>query len=89
MIPALLTEAQAATHLAVCQRTLRKARQQGRLRFVLIGRAIRYTLPDLDQFIEASSQQECISSPDPAPRSRAAARTGPGGAVIVPFSQRR
>jgi len=37
--PALLTEDEAAQALRVCARTLRKARREGRLSYVLIGRA--------------------------------------------------
>lgn len=53
---ALLTEAEAAEALRVCTRTLRKARREGKLSYVLIGRAVRYTMRDLETFIEASRQ---------------------------------
>lgn len=90
MTAPLLTEPQAAAHLAVCQRTLRKARKAGRLRYVLIGRAIRYTLADLEQFVDSQRQQEGAPCPVPQPRPAARARTtrAAASAVIVPFTQR-
>ena len=48
----LLTERQAAERLAVCERTLRKERQAGRLAYVLIGRCVRYAPADLETYIE-------------------------------------
>lgn len=83
--PALLTEQQAAEALQICTRTLRKARQQGRLTYVLIGRAVRYTHSDLDRFIE-SSRQEQMPCPRPRP-TRSIGKTAPG--KIVPFSARQ
>lgn len=85
--PLLLTEPEAATALSLCPRTLRKARQQGRLPYVLIGKAIRYTLADLEQFIAAAHQldQPC---PEPKPRLKASAARS-GDRVVVPFTQRR
>ena len=82
--PALLTEAEAAEALRVCPRTLRKARHDGRLSYVLIGRAVRYTMSDLESFIEASRQdtRPCVT---PAKRSIARRQSG----NIVPFSARQ
>jgi hypothetical protein len=37
---------------------LRKERQAGRLPYILIGRAIRYTLADLETFVESSRQDK-------------------------------
>lgn len=81
--PALLTEAEAAEALRLCTRTLRKARQEGRLTYVLIGRAVRYTMSDLQQFIEAS-RQDTGPCHKPQPRRIAKGRSG----NIVPFSAR-
>jgi hypothetical protein len=85
MTAPLLTEPQAAAHLAVCPRTLRKARKSGQLHYVLIGRAIRYTLADLAQFIDSHRQEDApcrLTSPKP--------KAHPHGAnnVIVPFTRR-
>ncbi len=92
----LLTEAEAADRLRLCQRTLRKARQQGLLHYVLIGRAVRYTVADLESFIDALRQQvpAPCQPPDPSPLPRAQpARKGHGkrartSGVIVPFTAR-
>ena len=64
---ALLTETQAAQHLKLCRRTLRKFRQEGSLPFVRLGRSIRYTETDLSLFIERS--RECPSTSEKARRS--------------------
>jgi hypothetical protein len=60
MIQALISEAEAGVILKACSRTLRKARQTGRLPFVKIGRTICYTAADLNTFIESSKQ--CLST---------------------------
>lgn len=78
----LYTEPQAAEVLQVCTRTLRKARQEGRLTYVLIGRNVRYTLDDLDAFIEGSRQQ------NEQPRQAVTRRTVRRQGKIVPFSAR-
>jgi excisionase family DNA binding protein len=69
--PALLTEAEAAEALKVCSRTLRKARAEGRLQFVQIGRAVRYRPDQLDAFINDNSR---IETPCPDPSQTAARR---------------
>jgi hypothetical protein len=66
-IESLLTEEEAAQILRVCPRTLRKERKAGRLACHLIGRAIRYTLDDLNTYIEGARQ--CPSTAEKAPRS--------------------
>lgn len=60
----LLKAPEAAAHLAVCTRTLRKLRQEGRIDYVLIGDAIRYSIADLDRFI-AESRTRCVSIKGP------------------------
>jgi hypothetical protein len=55
-VNALLTEQQAADQLALCPRTLRKARQRGQLPYVLIGRAVHYTSEAMEQFIANARQ---------------------------------
>jgi excisionase family DNA binding protein len=81
----LLTETEAADRLRLCPRTLRKARKAGTLPYVLIGRAIRYTLTDLESYIEALRRQAtpCIAPAKPKRR--------PGrhkSAEISPFTAR-
>ena len=78
----LIPEPEAAERLRTCTKTLRRARQQGKLHFVKIGKAICYTEQDLADFID--SQRQCAAPPrkagGPAPRPK---RTG----QVVPFSQ--
>lgn len=69
----LLTEAEAAARLSVCERTLRKERQAGRLPYIKFGRAIRYAPADLESFIE--SARLCQSESEKAPRSTGTAST--------------
>lgn len=78
----MLTEQEAAEALRVCTRTLRQARKDGRLTFVLIGRCVRYTPEDLEAFVAMSRQDH-----QPAPKRRAAI-TRPA-AKIVPFTARQ
>jgi excisionase family DNA binding protein len=82
----LLTEAEAADRLRLCPRTLRKARQDGRLRYVLIGRAVRYTEQDLENFIDSlrTVQPQCPPNSPPARNARTSRKSG----VIVPFTVR-
>lgn len=81
--PALLTEAEAAEALRLCQRTLRKARKEGRLSYVLIGRAVRYTMDDIATFTQRHAM---IDKPAPVRPPLPAKHAGKG--VVVPFSQR-
>lgn len=83
--PALLTEPEAAEALRVCTRTLRKARQEGKLTYVLIGRSVRYTMSDLESFIEESRQDAppCHKPTRKQPIAR------PRNGKIVPFTARR
>lgn len=82
---ALLTEPEAAEALRLSTRTLRKARSEGRLSYVLIGRSVRYTMDDLASFIEASRQdaQPCEK------HTRRQIATRPRSGKIVPFTARR
>lgn len=83
----LLTETEAAERLRVSMRTLRKARQEGVLQYVLIGRAIRYTLGDLESYIERLRQVQPACPPSrPISRNSQPARRRNG--EIVPFMVR-
>ncbi|TAJ73015.1 MAG: DNA-binding protein [Sphingobium sp.] len=87
MTPILLTEKEAAQRLSLCTRTLRKARQDGELPYILIGRAVRYAVADLESYIERLRQVQ----PACQPAQRAPRISGPrpkGGGVIIPFSER-
>lgn len=55
--PALLTEPEAAEHLRVSSRTLRRLRQAGAIRYVAVtSRSVAYRPEDLQAFIEQRSQ---------------------------------
>lgn len=82
----LLTEAEAAERLNLCQRTLRKARQSGQLHYVAIGRAVRYTIEDLESFV-ATLRQVQPNCPKPRTNTKSTRPSGKGG-VIVPFTVR-
>ncbi|WP_425335991.1 helix-turn-helix domain-containing protein [Sphingomonas kaistensis] len=83
----LLKESQAADRLAIAERTLRKIRGEGRISFVLIGRSVRYSLSDLDAFIQSCRGKvaRCPST------SRKAARTSTSTSseMVVAFTARR
>ena len=86
----LLTEVEAAERLRLCTRTLRKARAEGLLHFVLIGRAVRYTVADLESFIDALRQQvpaPCLPTSQ-QPASKAHGKRARTSGVIVPFTAR-
>lgn len=82
----LLTEPEAAKRLSLCERTLREARKAGQLHYVLIGRAVRYTIDDLESFV-ASHRKVSLPCPQPksAPRSTRRQRKS---AQIIPFTVR-
>lgn len=82
----LLTEKEAAHRLSLSTRTLRKARQAGTLRYVLIGRAVRYTEDDLTTFIDSlrTVQPACPPSAQPTRSTRSTRK----GAKIIPFTDR-
>lgn len=63
----LLKEHEAAERLGICERTLRKERQAGRLPYIKFGRAIRYAPADIEAFIE--SARLCQSIAERVPRS--------------------
>ena len=81
----LLTETEAAELLRVCARTLRKARAAGLLRYVLIGRAVRYTVADLESYIDAL-RQKAAPCPSPAKPTRSTGKLKTG--QIIPFTAR-
>jgi hypothetical protein len=79
----LIPEPEAAQRLHVCTKTLRKAREAGKLHWVKIGRRICYTEADLAEFIDS---QRRIAAPPATGRPPAPKAKRPG--VVVPFSQR-
>jgi hypothetical protein len=53
----LYNQKEAANFLNVCIKTVNRARKAGRLNYRLIGKSIRFTQGDLDEFILKSSVQ--------------------------------
>ncbi|MGE4324393.1 MAG: helix-turn-helix domain-containing protein [Sphingobium sp.] len=56
MTPGLLKETDAARWLDISPRTLRKLRQNGEIHYILIRSSIRYTLDDLQTYVERARQ---------------------------------
>ena len=90
MTDALLwTSAEAAERLRICEKSLRKARQQGLIRYVAMGaRGIMYRPEDCAEYVASRTRRdepcEPVRSPPPKGRGRA-----PGPNNIIPFSQRQ
>ena len=57
----LLTEPEAALVLSVSRTTVRKLRGQGLLPYQRFGRALRYRLADIEDFIERSTQRQPLA----------------------------
>lgn len=83
----LLTEDEAAARMRVCAKTLRKARQAGQLHYILIGRAVRYTVADLESYVEQLRQVTPACAPAP-PTRRTSIQRRAGERVIIPFTER-
>ena len=59
MTQTLLTAEEAAARLGMCERTLRKLRQNGDIAYIAItGRKFRYTPEDCDEFLAARRRKE-------------------------------
>ncbi|WP_446745933.1 helix-turn-helix domain-containing protein [Sphingomonas sp. OTU376] len=78
----LLTEEQAAERLSLCTKTLRKERKAGRLPYILIGRAVRYTLDDLESFI-ARARQDTPACQSTSRKTRRTSNTTSSGKVLA------
>lgn len=65
-------------------RTLRKARKAGDLRCILIGRSVRYTVEDLESYVEQLRQ---VQPACPAHSTRVRSVSNRSG-VVIPFSER-
>ena len=62
--PVLLTSAEAAAHIQVCEKTLRHLRQAGHIRYVAITeRKIRYRPEDCDAYLTSRLREEAICPP--------------------------
>jgi hypothetical protein len=84
-LPGLLTELEAAKWLSISPRTLRKLRQDGKVHYVLIRTAVRYTLDDLILYVEGA-RTACLSTNEKAPRSGGTASPSP---TVADFEEAR
>jgi len=52
IVPPLLTSRETAKTLAICEKSLFNLTRRGELRAIRIGRAVRYSVSDLQAFID-------------------------------------
>jgi excisionase family DNA binding protein len=58
----LLSPRETAKMLSVCEKTLWTLTKAGEIPAVRIGRAVRYSMDDLHQWIESRSEKKCENS---------------------------
>ena len=85
MTQLLITEAEAVKAMRLSARTLRKARKAGTLHYVLIGRAVRYTVEDLTTYIDSLRQ---IEPPCQQPVPKRTSASTRHSAKVIPFHRR-
>lgn len=85
----LLTEDEAAARLQICGRTLRKERQAGNVRYILIGRCVRYHPDDLAELVAAKRTVERPMATGRKGSGKRKVAPTRGSGVIVPFSERQ
>lgn len=78
----LLTEAEAAEALKVRPRTLRGCRQNGEIAFIQLGRSIRYTALQVNEFINRAT---VANDRSPTKSTRRVANRATSS--IIPFSK--
>jgi len=64
--PLLVSSAQAARLLAVSERTLFSLRKAGTIPAVQVGRAVRYSVAELEAWIKRATEKKCESNENPA-----------------------
>jgi hypothetical protein len=87
--PLLLTSAEAAAWLKLGEKTLRKLRKAGLIRYVANGdRGIMYRPEDCAEYVASRVRRDepCEAVKPPTPKGRGKPRHG---ANIIPFSERR
>ncbi|MHC4519043.1 MAG: helix-turn-helix domain-containing protein [Planctomycetota bacterium] len=62
--PLLLSPRQAAQALGVCEKTVYNLTRSGELPVVRLGRAVRYSLGDLREWIRCASKKKCEDGQD-------------------------
>ncbi|WP_417375306.1 helix-turn-helix domain-containing protein [Gimesia maris] len=55
--PVLIDSKEAARLLGCCERTLWKMREEGKIRCVKLGAAVRFARKEIDRFIDSQSTQ--------------------------------
>jgi excisionase family DNA binding protein len=83
--PTLLTETEAAEHLRISTRTVRKFRQSGALPHVRLGRSIRYVVDDINALVS----QLTVSNDTDVKSTISRRSLSRSNSSIVPFSQRQ
>ena len=89
MVTAMLTSAEAADRLGISDRTLRKLRQEGEIRYIAItDRKILYRPEDCDEYIENRIRRD---TPMPKPKTtfRTTATVRDGGDFMAQRAARK
>jgi len=60
----LLSPREAARALSICERTLYALTKAGEIPAVRIGRAVRYSMDDLKDWIRRASEKKCENAPE-------------------------
>ena len=85
----LLTSAEAAARLRICERSLRKLRKAGLIRYIAKGeRGVLYRDADCEEYLASRERRDepCqLPAKTPQPRAKAGRIVG----NIIPFSERR
>jgi hypothetical protein len=80
----LITEPDADTWLGVSPRTMRTLRSEGKISYVLVRSRVRYTIDDLQRYVEG--QRTCQSTPEKVPPSGGCRSRSPG---VIDFEEVR
>src|SRR5690606_19294311 len=75
----LLTEAEAAGWLGVSIFTVQRERKRGSIGFTMIGNRARYSVPDLQSYVDSKSTKPCLK-----PASKSEPTTSPS--TQIPLS---
>ncbi len=85
----LLTSAEAAAQLRVCEKVLRRLRKDGAIRYVAIGeRKIMYRPEDCADYLASRVRREEACQPKPTPKGKPARGRAAQPGNIIPFSAR-
>lgn len=85
-----LTEAEAARELRVSSATVRKERQEGRLRCIRIRRRVFYLLSQINEYRRSQERTECLTTDLPSvPALPSGTSSGPTVGAAAAFQQAR